>query len=570
MAVQAYLFEAKSIQAWIFSGGKLADMVAASDLLESLTGKMLDEVLSQLPDSASIRFTRRAGGTFYALSDRPDGLLALRRLWNWILPQVAPGLPWSDCLCEGEDARGAIKAGIAQLAIQNNQPPPTFPETTTLMQRAPRTGKAAVTVDMPSGNPEWIDEDLAARRKFKRLNQRSKEASTLELKFTPEICSQPVIWPTDLQAEEGEQAFPFAGEQDLIALVHADGNGLGQILQKMDAFTEENPEAYEQLYSEFSSRLEQATQAAARHASEQVLLPARSESGVLPARPLILGGDDVTLIVRGDLALDYAEAFLTAFEAQSERALNDLAKVMQKQAQIRLPADFPKKLFACAGVAFIKPKQPFFLAYSLCEALCSEAKKAVNRVKSANQGQKCSGLAFYRLMQTTAERPAQMLSRETRYPARSGLSPEFMFWLGAYGLPGTQGLPALAALKSLAAQVLKYPAWQTRLRQVLSLAAISPDEARKILRRWDELSTKRFDTRSASLSEGEDFQGLMESLLNLGGVLAEDGHDAVTDSHWSPLVSLRPETEGAPGLVAAPLSELMVLAHVWKAREAQI
>ena len=85
--------------------------------------------------------------------------------------------------------------------------------------------------------------------------------------------------------------FPLNRDR-LVGVVHADGNGIGAIVRGIYTAARDLGDAdYIALYRAFSDGLTDATHAAAREAAEAVLLP-RAEAGVLPARPLVLGGDD--------------------------------------------------------------------------------------------------------------------------------------------------------------------------------------------------------------------------------------------------------------------------------------
>jgi hypothetical protein len=77
----------------------------------------------------------------------------------------------------------------------------------------------------------------------------------------------------------------------------------------------------------------------------------------LPLRPIILGGDDLTFVCDGRLALDLAAAALSAFEKASVPLLGEL--------------------HACAGVAICRTHAPVLRVYELAEALCESAKKSV-------------------------------------------------------------------------------------------------------------------------------------------------------------------------------------------------
>lgn len=84
--------------------------------------------------------------------------------------------------------------------------------------------------------------------------------------------------------------------------------------------------------------------------------PTDNNRKVLPIRSVILGGDDITFICDGKLGLYFSKIFLEAFESK--------------------PAHDGEKLTACAGVAIIKTRYPFYRGYRLAEELCGNAKKA--------------------------------------------------------------------------------------------------------------------------------------------------------------------------------------------------
>jgi len=84
----------------------------------------------------------------------------------------------------------------------------------------------------------------------------------------------------------------------------------------------------------------------------------------LPLRPLVFGGDDVTVVCDGRLGLTFAATYLEEFE----------------RAAANLPDG--KAGHACAGVAIIKTHYPFARAYALAEELCDAAKQRVRHERS--------------------------------------------------------------------------------------------------------------------------------------------------------------------------------------------
>ena len=83
---------------------------------------------------------------------------------------------------------------------------------------------------------------------------------------------------------------------------------------------------------------------------------------IFPVRPLIFGGDDVTLVCDGRLGLALAGRYLAAFAG----------------AAVALPlGEDTRPAQACAGVAIVKVHYPFARAYALADALCGSAKSAL-------------------------------------------------------------------------------------------------------------------------------------------------------------------------------------------------
>ena len=89
---------------------------------------------------------------------------------------------------------------------------------------------------------------------------------------------------------------------------------------------------------------------------------------IYPIRPVILGGDDLTVIIRADLALDFTVEFLNAFERQTKEQFEFLAKYYQVEG-------FENGITACAGIAYIKEKYPFHYGVHLADLLTGKAKK---------------------------------------------------------------------------------------------------------------------------------------------------------------------------------------------------
>lgn len=173
--------------------------------------------------------------------------------------------------------------------------------------------------------------------------------------------------------EELERRFE---DLDWLGVVHADGNGVGEILLRFGQHVGARDAAGNRRYADalrcFSADLDECCLAAFRDALRVLPAQRARDLPLFPAVPLVLGGDDLTLVCDGRWALPFAERFLRAFERETARreAVRDVARAA-------LGRD---ALSACAGVAIVKPHFPFHLAYELAKELLESAKTVKLRV----------------------------------------------------------------------------------------------------------------------------------------------------------------------------------------------
>ncbi|HEW98318.1 MAG: hypothetical protein DRR16_24310 [Candidatus Parabeggiatoa sp. nov. 3] len=166
------------------------------------------------------------------------------------------------------------------------------------------------------------------------------------------------------------------GTLNWFAVVHADGNGLGKIFLNFDRYIDyQGPEQnshYVNQYRSFSLALEQVTENAFCYALNVLakLKGGHSKNKTLPIVPLVLGGDDLTVICDGEYALEFTRIFLKAFEQFTEKS-DSYNGIMPKIAEKAFHA---RRLSACAGIAITKAHFPFHNSYRLAEELMTSAK----------------------------------------------------------------------------------------------------------------------------------------------------------------------------------------------------
>lgn len=150
------------------------------------------------------------------------------------------------------------------------------------------------------------------------------------------------------------------GEMSYIAVVHADGNNMGKRFQQFgkDRTNRDYITAMRQLSSSVQQAGIKALKATVKLLTDNIEQLQKEldlkGKNLIPFRPLVYGGDDVTFVCDGRLGLELATTYLKEFEKQT---------IADNQP-----------IFACAGVCIVKVHYPFARAYEMSESLCKNAK----------------------------------------------------------------------------------------------------------------------------------------------------------------------------------------------------
>ena len=204
-----------------------------------------------------------------------------------------------------------------------------------------------------------------------------------------------------------------------VAVIHIDGNGVGGIMKDLNdskdrvapaEFQEEigcdrdDPDALRRFLLAVNERLQNAVEHAFAAAwtridelSHRDDKRAGREHTAIPVVPVILGGDDVTVITSGDYALPFAAAYLRYYE-EATRSDPILRYLTPPEGQDTGP------MTAAAGVAIVKRNFPFHIAYELAEKLVERAKKVGKTACPP-----CSTLDYHVLFDTTVLDPDEAI-----------------------------------------------------------------------------------------------------------------------------------------------------------------
>lgn len=391
-----YVFAAKGIQDFILKGDKLRLMIGASGLVEQLPNAFLDKLLSELHLQVDVdyRILSRSAGGARLLFKESAPVDALAKILPIAVDLYAPGLEVVQSI---RPLTCGLKAAMSQaeqdLRIRRNCPVPVMPPPGPLVERCPRSGQPVTGYFRQQDEKEPADAAMQAKdlavRDAKRI---------LEYKIRNDGQS-------NISVPESFSSF-CNREKGLIAIIHIDGNGLGLKISNLLQNGLSDEETANR-YAKFSSDVEHITQSAARNALAELT----KHNDSVPVVPLIVAGDDLTLIMKARDAVPFVKSYLQNMESLSRD-------------------DNPENgMTACAGIVFAKPDYPFAQAYDLCESLCSFAKNETKRSRSA--------VAFWRLTSsladdfpsirekelTTSDSILTMMPYIVNGPAQNGLHP---------------------------------------------------------------------------------------------------------------------------------------------------
>lgn len=369
----------EGIQKYICSTGKLKEMIGGSEIIAFLASQEFYEpTLADLGLEEDRRLSGESGKYIVAQANAgalclimPDPAkaqefmqLAAQALLSWF-----PGLPffgdiqkfaWSDDVAGREAYANARKRADENIARQRNAgPAPMGSGLLPILRAARLDGMPAVArqdnelISLPSlarRNPEMI-----ARSRL-RLHARVKAPKGFELE-----------WIEDLEQLLG-------GQGGKVALICMDGNDLGKLFgAELKASSGLSLCASIRKMKELSQRVESCNRIAFNHASERIAEYEAIHGGgntiTMPLRPLVMGGDDITIIARADIALPFIDMFTRKFH---EVGKDD-------------------RLSIGIGMVVMDSSYPFAKAFPLAESLQDSAK---NLTRHLEPGQRPSSLDY--------------------------------------------------------------------------------------------------------------------------------------------------------------------------------
>lgn len=403
MLVKAILFDTRSIQKYIFSGDKLKTNIGASFIVDRLfTDVLIEKVLNkrgyglkkyQWRDTSAIEMQTNSnlkcevayiggGNALILLAPSEDAEAIVRDFTKQVMLKY-PGLKTGAAIgelpldkgTEGDEFQQKLTELYTRLKQNQNRfsPQVTIPYMGITVPCQLDGGTADIwDRDKLSGEARFVSAATMAKLRKASLNESGKVSSpeealtangSLQAKFK-DILGEDYVFPESLENLGQIET------ENYVAVVHIDGNNMGCRFSKCKNLVERKQmsiKVAEICQTSFGKLLESITEellAQMYNNSFNIKEVNKDGKYYLPIRPLILGGDDVTFVCMGRMALEYTQRFIEFMETNKE-----------------MPID------CCGGIALIKTSYPFFRAYEMAEQLCGEAKKrSREEKKQADKG----------------------------------------------------------------------------------------------------------------------------------------------------------------------------------------
>ncbi|MCG3173128.1 MAG: hypothetical protein GMKNLPBB_01306 [Myxococcota bacterium] len=384
------------IQRYVFASNRLRDVLAASWMVDHVLGREADSLLQW--GMTDDRVLLAAGGNAVVKFENvEDARTWTRRYTRW-LQDEAPGLDVVVAHRSYDDRPLAwgLKALAVDLARAKLERRPSVPQLgLSVTASCSVTGLPATSLDRHdhaaiSRHIETLRQDEVQRRAKERWDR-----------YLPEGLDQAPEWAAGFP-DELDLMGRTHGDTSLLGVVHVDGNGVGQAIKGwLDRCLKEDVKDAQVRaeFREWSRSIDELGEHVLRAIVQRVasrVFEENNERGerrfvvrgtphdlgfplktyektvFLPLRPILLGGDDLTLVCDGRIALDLAAAALREFGVRPIPHLGENGTAWTPTA--------------CAGVALVKAHAPFHRSYDLAESLCTSAKRARQDVNQKGQG----------------------------------------------------------------------------------------------------------------------------------------------------------------------------------------
>lgn len=391
MQVNAILFDVQSIQKYIFANNKLKANVGASYIVDTLFRQVLCEsvllkhikndnvsvdidswedgldITQSLP--ASVYVASIGGGNALVLVDPTIDCQDKKVITNKIIELFTtevlvkyPGLKVGATDGELDTNDGQFQKDLGKLykklkTNQFNLNPIVRPANTGLTVICDYSGDVGEFTQRFEEGERIVSQSFIAKYEMYKDAEKRLEDMLLQ------NIEQNFVFPAKLD-ELGQKKSTDRSKTGIndIAIVHIDGNNMGAKFRECKTSAERSNLSKRVNAHTINSFKKLVEWIAGKYdvLKDQEKFEFKSDN-LLPIRPIIVGGDDITFVCNACIAVQSAH-------------------YLMKQL-----LEGEDKIYSCAGIAIIPTSYPFFRGYEMAEQLCDNAKSRMRKYNKAHE-----------------------------------------------------------------------------------------------------------------------------------------------------------------------------------------
>lgn len=345
------LWEISKKQDYIFKSNKLKENIGASSIIQYITEKL------PLENYHENKIYSGGGSSLYRFDNEDYAKKFIKEISSEVIEKY-PGIELFMVFQKYDlDVMNAINEAYKKLGKKKNMRKHSGKQVSFGIEKiCYSTGLPAEHTYDDDGEQRYISGEV----NIKRSSDYSSNEKLNEL--NPPNKSKPQEF-NDLRSKHN----------NLMAVIHIDGNNMGNNFRKIDeGFKQiekstERDEEYLIHLKKFSEQINLLYISAFKHMTEIIdknLSKMELEKNIFPVIPLIVAGDDVTFVVNGQIGIESAKIFIDY--------------IIENGKNIELYKGEVINMNACAGIAIVRTNYPFSQAYSIAKNLCNNAKKLIS------------------------------------------------------------------------------------------------------------------------------------------------------------------------------------------------
>jgi hypothetical protein len=373
------------IKQFVFGTDALAEIRGASALLDRLNREDTEQILGEALGSKNIQKVFANGGTGQFIVHAPDRKhvqKALDQLAQYYSQQTGGEMRLIAGFAEWPANSGTSYQQAVQTAFRHIQWQRQMGRGYATVATFPLVVECESTSYLPASGPyRWGGEQqliLSEASQLKREASREARRGMLWLGWLESLDANGAFVENnyDLRCKDAVTIGEYSRGRwrGYIGLIYADGNAMGRLVQELDspevcrAFSELVDGSIRDACYEALSKV---CQAEIRQAKEDIADGIRPQQ--LPADILLLGGDDLLVLLPADRALSFTLVVTEAFERLTrDRQTHQPPEVQKFFAKRDLGQ---RGLTISCGVAIAPSRYPFYLMLDLAEELLKSAKR---------------------------------------------------------------------------------------------------------------------------------------------------------------------------------------------------